>query len=115
MKYLLFSFLHIFGLFKATRALIENFQIRPFNITAPVAATSTAPLTLDAITKHDARHSYATNGKATTDPTVNDIAMSLKSFNFDDENASESQFGTFKTFKTFASNYSACSNVSFNK
>lgn len=91
---------------------------------APTTATpsGTTPLTLESITKHDARLSYAggdvqmvSNGAA---PTVNDIAMSLKSFNFgddDDDGGGESQFGTFKTFQTFASSYSACSNMTFNK
>lgn len=91
------------------------------NSAPTIAATSgTTPLTLESITKHDARLSYAggdvrmaSNGAA---PTVNDIAMSLKSFNFsDDEAGGESEFGTFKTFKTFASSYSACSNMTFNK
>lgn len=55
----------------------------------------------------------ATDGAA---PTVNDIAMSLRSFNFDDDDGGgETQFGTFKTFQTFASSYSACSNMTFNK
>lgn len=62
--------------------------------------------------KHDARQMYAT-GK--DEPTVNDIAGSLKSFSLDDEMMSDSQTGTFKTFKTFASNYSQCSNMSFKK
>lgn len=77
-------------------------------------SSSTAPLTLEALTKHDARLSYA-GGDKKADPTVNDIAMSLKSFNFSDEEMSESQVGTFKTFQTFASNYSACTNMTFNK
>ena len=62
--------------------------------------------------KHDARNSYA----ASAEPTINDIATSLKSFNFDaDEDMSESQLGTFRTHKTFASTYSSCTNMSFNK
>lgn len=88
---------------------------------ATASASGTTPLTLEAITKHDARISYAggdvkmaSSGAA---PTVNDIAMSLRSFNFDgdDDIGGESQFGTFKTFQTFASSYSACSNMTFNK
>lgn len=81
---------------------------------APPSAGSTTPLTLEAISKHDARLFYAGDSKK-ADPTVNDIATSLKSFSFNDGNASESQFGTFKTYQTFASNYSSCSNVTFNK
>lgn len=70
-------------------------------------------LTLDAVLKHDARQSYS--GEKNT-PTVNDISHSLKSFTFDgDDMMSESQLGTFKTFQTFASNWSACSNLSFSK
>lgn len=83
---------------------------------APTPAADGSPgLTLEALSKHDARLSYAADGKQKTDPTVNDIAMSLRSFSFSDEGAGESQFGTFKTFQTFASNYSSCSNMTFNK
>ncbi|CAD7087530.1 unnamed protein product [Hermetia illucens] len=80
---------------------------------APPTSSSAKPsLTLEALMKHDARQMYAT-GK--DEPTVNDIAGSLKSFSLDDEMMSDSQTGTFKTFKTFASNYSQCSNMSFKK
>lgn len=66
---------------------------------------------MSAIMKHDARHSYSSN---TVDPTVNDIAASLKSFNFtgEDEDMSQTQTGTYRTF---ASNYSSCTNMSFSK
>lgn len=48
--------------------------------------------------------------------TVNDVAGSFKDFNLDDEMVSASQgTATFKTFQTFATNYSACSNMSFKK
>uniref|UniRef100_A0A182ISQ2 Uncharacterized protein n=1 Tax=Anopheles atroparvus TaxID=41427 RepID=A0A182ISQ2_ANOAO len=78
-------------------------------------------LTLDAVLKHEAIQSYSggsgSSGKAKV-PTVNDIAASMKSFSMkdgEDEAMSESQQGTFKTFQTFASNYSACTNMSFKK
>ncbi|XP_004527369.1 RRP12-like protein [Ceratitis capitata] len=85
------------------------------SLAPPEANAKPNTLTLDAVLKHDQRLAY--NAETTT---VNDVAGSLKSFSLnddgmDDENMSESQQGTFKTFKTFASNYSACSNMSFKK
>ncbi|XP_053679622.1 RRP12-like protein [Anopheles nili] len=76
-------------------------------------------LTLEAVLKHEAIQSYGSGGagKPKT-PTVNEIAASMKSFSMkeaEDEMMSDSQPGTFKTFQTFASNWSACSNVSFKK
>lgn len=48
--------------------------------------------------------------------TVNDIASSLHSFAINgDEEIGQSELGTFQTHKTFASTYSACTNMSFNK
>lgn len=87
---------------------------------APSTEVKENALTLEAIIKHDARQAYA-GGKV--EPTVNDIAASMKSFNFngvgngdDDDDMAESQLGcTFKTYQTFASNYSSCTNMSFNK
>uniref|UniRef100_A0A182RNB5 Uncharacterized protein n=1 Tax=Anopheles funestus TaxID=62324 RepID=A0A182RNB5_ANOFN len=76
-------------------------------------------LTLDAVLKHEAIQSYGSGGSGRTKPpTVHDIATSMKSFSMkdgDDEMMSDSQVGTFKTFQTFASNWSACSNMSFKK
>nr|AJC98364.1 AGAP002961 [Anopheles coluzzii] len=76
-------------------------------------------LTLEAVLKHEAIQSYGSGGAGKTKtPTVNDIAASMKSFSMkdgDDEMMSDSQPGTFKTFQTFASNWSACSNMSFKK
>lgn len=47
---------------------------------------------------------------------MNDIAGSMKSFSInEDDMMSESNVGTFKTFQSFASNFSACSNMSFTK
>lgn len=75
-----------------------------------------ASLTLEAVLKHEQRQLYASGSK---EPTVNDVAGSLRSFSLNDddgdEDMSESQLGTFKTFKTFASNYSTCTNMSFKK
>jgi ribosomal RNA-processing protein 12 len=77
-------------------------------------------LTMEAVLKHEAIQNYSGH----KDPTVNDIAHSLKSFSMsgvaglggnEDEMMTESNLGTFKTFKTFASNFSACTNLSFSK
>uniref|UniRef100_A0A182QJL6 Uncharacterized protein n=1 Tax=Anopheles farauti TaxID=69004 RepID=A0A182QJL6_9DIPT len=97
---------------------------RFFQANLSLAPTEEQPknkLTLEAVLKHEAIQSYGsgggTAGKSKT-PTVNDIAASMKSFNMldgDDEIMSDSQQGTFKTFQTFASNWSACSNMSFKK
>ncbi|XP_058117095.1 RRP12-like protein [Anopheles ziemanni] len=76
-------------------------------------------LTLEAVLKHEAIQSYGNDSSAKAKaPTVNDIAESMKSFTMkdgEDELMSQSQQGTFKTFQTFASNYSACTNMSFKK
>lgn len=73
-------------------------------------------LTVEAISKHDARQSYAVDGKAKvgakTEPTVHDIAQSLHSFSMDD---GDDKFTFAKTFQTFGSQYSACTNMTFNK
>ncbi|XP_035894909.1 RRP12-like protein [Anopheles stephensi] len=82
-------------------------------------ADQKSKLTLEAVLKHEAIQSYGSGGAdKTKQPTVNDIAASIKSFSMkdgDDELMSDSQQGTFKTFQTFASNWSACSNMSFKK
>ncbi|XP_053948868.1 RRP12-like protein [Anastrepha ludens] len=85
------------------------------SLAPPEETSNPNALTLNAVLKHDQRLAY--NAETTT---VNDVAGSLKSFSLrddglEDESMSESQQGTFKTFKTFASNYSACSNMSFKK
>ncbi|XP_065087189.1 RRP12-like protein [Ochlerotatus camptorhynchus] len=78
-------------------------------------------LTLEAVLKHEAIQSYSGGRGATkkVDPTVNEIAASMRSFSMNDgvegDGMTESQLGTFKTFQTFASNFSACSNMSFKK
>lgn len=55
--------------------------------------------------------------KENADPTINEIATSLKSYQIsEDDDMSQSQAGlTFKTYKTFASDYSSCTNMSFSK
>ncbi|XP_059611587.1 RRP12-like protein [Phlebotomus argentipes] len=65
-------------------------------------------LTLNAVMQHEAREMYA-SGQA--DPTVKDIALSMKSVSLDDMMTESAG----KTFKTFASNYTDCTNVSFSK
>jgi len=91
-------------------------QEQPFILfffrSAPTTESKSGVLTLDAVHKHDARLSYAVGNE---EPTVNDIASSLKSFKFDGEDEGMTELGTFKTFKTFASNYSACTNMTFSK
>ncbi|XP_053692986.1 RRP12-like protein [Sabethes cyaneus] len=90
------------------------------SLAPPEQGTSGAAsqLTLDAVLKHDAVQSYS--GQREGGPTVNDLAASMKSFSMNDgfegaDGMTESQLGTFKTFQTFASNWSACSNMSFKK
>lgn len=92
---------------------------------APAQQSDGSPaskLTLEAVLKHEAIQSYSgAAGGATkkVDPTVNEIAASMRSFSMNDgvegDGMTESQLGTFKTFQTFASNFSACSNMSFKK
>ncbi|XP_055612832.1 RRP12-like protein [Uranotaenia lowii] len=96
----------------------SNLSLAP----APAADGSPASrLTLEAVLKHDAVQSYSGGAKADKGgPTVNDIAESMRSFSMNEilegaDGMTESQLGTFKTFQTFASNYSACSNMSFKK
>ncbi|GAB0088077.1 RRP12-like protein [Sergentomyia squamirostris] len=65
-------------------------------------------LTLDAVMQHEARQMYASGQ---TDPTMKDIALSMKSVSLDDMMTESAG----KTFKTFATNYTDCTNVSFSK
>ncbi|XP_052868998.1 RRP12-like protein [Anopheles cruzii] len=100
-----------------TKAKSRFFQSNLSLAPLPPAADKKHNLTLEAVLKHDAIQSYAEGSKKKV-PTVNDIAASMKSFSMkdgDDEMMSDSQHGTFKTFQTFASNWSACSNMSFKK
>ncbi|KAM8718828.1 hypothetical protein ACLKA7_001524 [Drosophila subpalustris] len=85
------------------------------NLNLAAESGSAKGLTMEAVHKHEQRLAYNTE---TT--TVNDVAGSLKSFTFEDDDGmsgsgTATQTGTFKTFQTFASNYSSCSNVSFKK
>lgn len=65
-------------------------------------------LTLDAVMQHEARQIYASGQ---TDPTVKDIALSMRSVSLDDMMTESAG----KTFKTFATNYTDCTNASFSK
>lgn len=68
------------------------------------------------VMRHEAQQALmSSNNKS--EPTVNDVAESLKSFNFENDNMTESQGMTMthKTFQTFASNYTQCTNQSFSK
>lgn len=81
---------------------------------APVADPQSG-LTLEALSKHDVV--FNRFGKENADPTINEIATSLKSYQIsEDDDMSQSHSGlTFKSYKTFASDYSACTNMSFSK
>lgn len=70
-------------------------------------------MTLEALSKHDVIFNRLENA----DPTINEIATSLKSYQIsEDDGMSQSHSGlTFKSYKTFASDYSACTNMSFSK
>lgn len=85
----------------------------------PSTTNGITSLTEEAVSKHDARQSYSSGNQIAksipstkSEPTVHDIAMSLHSFNMDDEDESQSYA---KTFKTFGSQYSSCTNMTFNK
>jgi ribosomal RNA-processing protein 12 len=70
---------------------------------------------LEAIQKHDALQSFPIIGSK-QDSKVNELAGTLKTFSMhDDDDFSESQGGTMKSFQSFASNFSACTNMSFSK
>lgn len=73
-------------------------------------------MTTSALSKHDIL--FNRFEKENADPTINEIATTLKSYQIgdEDEGMSQSQSGrTFKSHKTFASDYSACTNMSFSK
>ncbi|EDW82837.1 uncharacterized protein Dwil_GK24935 [Drosophila willistoni] len=82
------------------------------NLNLAAAAATPNALTMEAVHKHEQRQAY--NAETTT---VNEVAGSLMSFTLDDDqdDATRTGTGTYKTFKTFASNYSSCSNMSFKK
>lgn len=72
-------------------------------------------LTMKSVMRHEAQQALISHNKS--EPTVNDVAESLKSFNFEADNMTESQGMTIshKTFHTFATNYTQCTNQSFSK
>lgn len=72
-------------------------------------------LTSEALSKHDIIFNRLE--KENSDPTINEISTSLKSYQIsENDDMSQSQSGlTFKSYKTFASDYSACTNMSFSK
>uniref|UniRef100_A0A182VYK1 Uncharacterized protein n=1 Tax=Anopheles minimus TaxID=112268 RepID=A0A182VYK1_9DIPT len=102
-----------------TKAKSRFFQTNLSLAPSGAQAEQKSKLTLEAVLKHEAIQSYGSGGAGRMKPpTVNEIAASMKSFSMkdgDDEMMSDSQQGTFKTFQTFASNWSACSNMSFKK
>lgn len=82
----------------------------------PSKINGLASLTVEAVSKHDARQSYAvdaaTKPLSKAVPTVNDIAHSLHSFSMDED---DDKLTFAKTFQSFGSQYSACTNMTFNK
>lgn len=95
-------------------AYLIIFPANPLSPPAP-ATIDQSGLTLEALSKHDSV--FNRYEKENADPTINEIATSLKSYQIsEDDDMSQSQSGlTFKTYKTFASDYSACTNMSFSK
>lgn len=88
----------------------------------PSTTNGITSLTLEAISKHDARQSYAGNdnkaaqsiASTKSEPTVNDIAMSMRSVTMSDASDDDEQ-SYAKTYQTFGSRYSSCTNMTFNK
>uniref|UniRef100_A0A1B0D7S7 Uncharacterized protein n=1 Tax=Phlebotomus papatasi TaxID=29031 RepID=A0A1B0D7S7_PHLPP len=78
------------------------------NLSLSTQDAGKSALTLDAVMQHEARQIYA-SGQA--DPTVKDIALSMRSVSLDDMMTESAG----KTFKTFATNYTDCTNASFSK
>lgn len=79
-------------------------------------------LTTDALKKHNAIHIFGhglgDTKKSSAESEIS-IARSLQDISICDDDAtgdgSESGVASFKTFQTFASDWSACSNVSFTR
>lgn len=103
---------------------ICNFSIFLRSDAKPSTTNGITSLTLEAISKHDARQSYATDNSKTakslastkSEPTtVNDIAMSMRSVSMTDVSMSDGDQSYAKTFQTFGSRYSSCTNMTFNK
>lgn len=99
--------------------LIRNF----LSDAKPSTTNGITSLTVDAISKHDARQSYATDkiaksiASTKSEPTVNDIAVSMRSVSMTDASMSDDDGDQSyaKTFQTFGSRYSSCTNMTFNK
>lgn len=88
------------------------------NFSAPKTSTTNGitPLTLESVSKHDARQMYTADGKSSnkSEPTVHDLALSMRSFDISDDGMDDGQ-SFAKTFQTFGSRYSSCTNMTFNK
>lgn len=106
------------NLFMPNGFLIFTYHFSKFLDAKPSTTNGIQSLTVDAVLKHDVRQSYAIDKKVTaksiastrSETTVNDIAMSLRSVNMDDDSQ------TFaKTAQTFGTQYSSCTNMTFNK
>lgn len=94
-------------------------QINVYLVAKPSTTNGITSLTVEAISKHDARQVYIGETKCTkstasikSEPTVHDIAMSLNSFSMSDVDDNQSYA---KTFQSFGSRYSSCTNMTFNK
>jgi ribosomal RNA-processing protein 12 len=76
-------------------------------------------LTSDALKKHNAIHIFGHGlGDIKSSQSEISITKSLQDvslYDEDDDDATESGVGSFKTFQTFASDWSACSNTSFTR
>ncbi|XP_031623691.1 RRP12-like protein [Contarinia nasturtii] len=90
----------------------------------PSTTNGVTSLTVEAVTKHDARQLYTGDDKIAksvastkSQPTVNDIAnsmnLSLNSLSLNDDLHDDQSYA--KTFQTFGSQYSSCTNMTFNK
>lgn len=91
-------------------------QLSNSDLLSAPPADDQSGLTINALSRHDML--FNKYEKENADPTINEIAHSLKSYQIseDDDDMSQSQSGlTFKTYKTFASDYSSCTNMSFSK
>lgn len=88
--------------------LIDNYII--CHILAPTNGSSVNGLTMEAVQKHEAIQSFSLR----PDPIVNSLSGSLKSFSLYDDGDDVSR-RSMSQATSFASNFSACSNMSFNK
>lgn len=70
----------------------------------------TPRLTLEAITKHDQLRS-----ESKTESKVNDLTGNFQTFSMGDDDDDFDDNFTMKTTQTFASNFSACTNMSYSK